>query len=281
MHTILKNTIVFILLFISFQLISQEATKPLEWIILKDKASAYQDKKMSKNIKLPVFKYLEKVYGTLIKDSLDKPRTWMIEVTEGNNLIYFPYPELVQNIELYRDSSYPIGQELVDIKYPLPMNYKPKDLELIDQKWNYHGEDYPKYLRKEVIVKLLVMLEAARSENIHLRIVSAFRTFEKQRSLYLRAISKKGIHQIGTAKPAHSEHQLGTTIDITSLNRKDMLSSSFDQTPEGRWLKENAHLFGFTQSYTKENSINEGYMPEPWHFRYLGPNSNNHDNKLH
>ncbi len=274
----LKNTIAFILIFISLHLISQEVNKPLEWIILKDKTSAYLDKELSIKNELPVFNYKEKISGILIKDSVDKPRTWIIEVTEGDKLIYFPFPELVRNVVINNSTDYIIGKEPVDIRYPLPTTYKPKDLLILDQKWNYHAEDYPKYLRKEALEAFYKMAEAAKTKNIHLRVVSAFRTFEMQRSLYLRATAKNGIHQIGTAKPAHSEHQLGTTIDITSLNRKDMLSSSFDQTPEGRWLKENAHLFGFTQSYTKENSITEGYMPEPWHYRYLGPNIKTHDN---
>ena len=141
---------------------------------------------------------------------------------------------------------------------------------LVDQKWNYHKEDYPKYLRKEVNEAFIKMLEAAFSENIHLRLVSAFRSFEKQRTLYLRAISRNGNHQVGTAKPAHSEHQLGTTVDLTSKNREDLLSLSFDQTPEGKWLKKNARKFGFIQSYTKENTVTKGYMPEPWHYRYIG-----------
>ena len=270
MHTILKNTILSIFLFISFQLISQEINKPLEWIILKNKTSAYQDKELKIKSELSLFNYKEKVYGILIKDSIDKPRTWIIEVSKDDKLIYFPFPELAQNVMIKDSKDYLIGKEPVNIRYPLPTNYKPEDLLIIDQKWNYHAEDYPKYLRKEALEAFNKMAEAARAKNIHLRVVSAFRTFEKQRSLYLRAITKKGLHQIGTAKPAHSEHQLGTTIDITSLNRKDMLSSSFDQTPEGRWLNEYAHLFGFIQSYTKENSISKGYMPEPWHFRYVG-----------
>jgi len=280
MHTILKNTFVLVFFFISFQLVSQEMNKPLEWIILKDNTYAFQDKELKIKSELSLFKYKEEVYGNLIKNKINKPRTWIIEVSKNNKLIYFPFPDLVQNVIIKDTNNYIIGKEPVDIRYPLPTNYKPKDLLILDQKWNYHGEDYPKYLRKEALEAFNKMAETAKAINIHLRVVSAFRSFNKQRSLYLRAIKKKGIHQIGTAKPAHSEHQLGTTIDITSLNRKDILSNSFDQTPEGRWLKENAHLFGFTQSYTKENSISEGYMPEPWHYRYIGPYTKTHDNQL-
>jgi D-alanyl-D-alanine carboxypeptidase len=35
------------------------------------------------------------------------------------------------------------------------------------------------------------------------------------------------------------------------------------------WLVENAHLYGFHQSYQKGKAI-DGYAIEPWHRRYLG-----------
>ncbi|MDR0650860.1 MAG: D-alanyl-D-alanine carboxypeptidase family protein [Candidatus Peribacteria bacterium] len=37
------------------------------------------------------------------------------------------------------------------------------------------------------------------------------------------------------------------------------------------WLRENAHLYGFHQSYQKGKSI-DGYAIEPRHRRYLGEN---------
>ena len=37
------------------------------------------------------------------------------------------------------------------------------------------------------------------------------------------------------------------------------------------WLKEYASQFGFRQSYTLENSEETGYLPEPWHYRYVSP----------
>ena len=234
--------------------------------------SLYLDKELTIKDSLPLFTYKEIVFGTLLKDTLKPLRSWIVEIKEGNKIIYFPFPELIQNRRLTQNGNYEIGKEKVDILHPLAFNYKPNDLVQLDQIWNFHEEDYPKYLRKEVMNALLKMLKAAKSDEVNLIVVSAFRDFEKQRSLYLRAINRKGIHQIGTAKPAHSEHQLGTTVDLTSENRADLLSLSFDKTPEGSWLQENAHKFGFIQSYTKENAEKEGYMPEPWHFRYVGPN---------
>ncbi len=281
MNTIIRISAISVLSllspFLTAQETKQEVNQLQEWVILKDQTAGYLDSGLTIKDSLPLFSYKEIVFGTLLKDTLKPLRSWIVEVKEGSEIIYFPFPELIQNIKFSENGNYKIGEEIVDILHPLAVNYKPDDLVLVDHNWNYHEEDYPKYLRKEVNNALIKMLESAASEKIHLRLVSAFRDVEKQRSLYLRAISRKGIHQIGTAKPAHSEHQLGTTVDLTSENREDLLSLSFDQTPEGKWLKENAHKFGFKQSYTKENAEIEGYMPEPWHFRYVGPNLKNHD----
>jgi len=35
------------------------------------------------------------------------------------------------------------------------------------------------------------------------------------------------------------------------------------------WLQENAHLYGFHNSYQNGIEI-DGYEKEPWHWRYLG-----------
>jgi len=40
----------------------------------------------------------------------------------------------------------------------------------------------------------------------------------------------------------------------------------FEKTPEYRWLKKNAHRFGFALSYPRKNP--EGMMHEPWHWRF-------------
>jgi zinc D-Ala-D-Ala carboxypeptidase len=58
------------------------------------------------------------------------------------------------------------------------------------------------------------------------------------------------------ARPGHSEHQLGTTIDVEG---------------GGVWLADNAWRFGFVMSYPPARSpAYTCYKPEPWHFRDLG-----------
>ena len=75
------------------------------------------------------------------------------------------------------------------------------------------------------------------------------------------------------AKPGHSEHQLGTTVDLCGLDPATVADPAFGLTREGQWLESNAARFGFRLSYTPQNTRQTGYVPEPWHYRYIGRKS--------
>ena len=173
-------------------------------------------------------------------------------------------------VEGWGQKNFPLGQEIVNKDTSLPEEYTPDDLVKIHQKWNFHAPEYPKYLRRYVASKIEQMLQNAEERGVHIHVFSAYRSYEKQRYLYLKAISRSGKNQNKVAKPGHSEHQLGTTVDLCGLNPKTVLSPNFDSTKEGLWLKENAPKFGFYQSYTKENQHQTEYIPEPWHYRFYG-----------
>ena len=48
------------------------------------------------------------------------------------------------------------------------------------------------------------------------------------------------------------------------------LDVTFEGTSAFRWLKENAHKFGFILRYPKEKEDVTGYSYEPWHYRFVG-----------
>ncbi|UCE40393.1 MAG: M15 family metallopeptidase [Candidatus Aminicenantes bacterium] len=172
-------------------------------------------------------------------------------------------------VEEWGQKNFPLGEEIVNKNAALPQEYAPDDLIKIHQKWNFHTPDNPKYLRKYVAYMIEQMLQNAEEQGVHIRVFSAYRSHDKQRYLYLKAISHYGKGQNRVAKPGHSEHQLGTTVDLCGLNPQTVLNPNFDRNKEGRWLRENAPKFGFYQSYTKENQHLTGYIPEPWHYRFL------------
>lgn len=170
-----------------------------------------------------------------------------------------------------------VGMEKVDRDSALPANYKPSDLAEIQDKYTFGAKNV--LMRKEAVEAFHRMAEAAQRDGMHIRVFSGFRDFEYQKRLYLEAIRKEGPKQDGTAAPGYSEHQLGTTADICNDNRRTILSGTFGETPEGRWLHNNSEKFGFRKSYTSENTQEVGYKPEPWHFRFIGvqntsPNGN-------
>ncbi len=73
-----------------------------------------------------------------------------------------------------------------------------------------------------------------------------------------------------SAEPGRSQHQLGTTFDISSARLGWRLDQSMGDSPEGRWLAQRATEFGFALSYPRDSESITGYAYEPWHFRFIG-----------
>ena len=48
------------------------------------------------------------------------------------------------------------------------------------------------------------------------------------------------------------------------------MTFAFGDSPEGIWLAENCHKYGFILRYPKDKEDITGYMYEPWHVRYIG-----------
>lgn len=102
---------------------------------------------------------------------------------------------------------------------------------------------------------LQALLAGAQAAGFRLRISSAFRSYREQARLF-RTIKERG----RAARPGHSEHQLGTTIDLRLPSTKAIV-----------WLAEHAGEHGFALSYPPGQQRVTGYRPEPWHIRYVGP----------
>lgn len=127
-------------------------------------------------------------------------------------------------------------------------------------------------LTKETADAFLSMVSAGKDDKKSIKASSGFRSYEYQKNLLTNAIkSGQKDASVSIAKAGYSEHQLGTAIDITGASiNYDSASGSFDKTPEDLWLKENAYLYGFIQSYPKNKDDITGYKYEPWHYRYIG-----------
>ena len=113
------------------------------------------------------------------------------------------------------------------------------------------------------------------------QILSGYRSYSAQSIAFdkwLTEFPERAV--ILSAPPGHSEHQLGTTLDFGSPTLADYIDDPelkdqqfhtyFFKTPEGLWLTENAHNYGFTLSYPRQASELTGFYYEPWHYRYVG-----------
>ncbi len=170
-----------------------------------------------------------------------------------------------------KNGSIVIGQELVDRTHPLPLDYQAKDLQVVPVKYRV-----PAYrtrvmkLRKEALKAFIAMANKAKEDGVEIKLLSCFRSSLYQEIPYKRTMRLVGPKQRSSAKPGHSEHQLGTVADITTRAVGYQLTQSLSKTKTYRWIKKNAHRFGIRISYTKRNYKIKGYIWEPWHLRYWG-----------
>jgi poly-gamma-glutamate synthesis protein (capsule biosynthesis protein) len=127
-------------------------------------------------------------------------------------------------------------------------------------------------LTKEVNDSLILMIKKAKDIGLSIKVSSGFRDYQYQENLFKNAIKNtNGNTSNAIAKPGYSEHQLGTAVDLTGKSINYVSANDlFDKTPEDKWLKENAYLYGFIQSYPKGKEDITGYKYEPWHYRYVG-----------
>ncbi|MGM0577521.1 MAG: D-alanyl-D-alanine carboxypeptidase family protein [Myxococcota bacterium] len=80
-----------------------------------------------------------------------------------------------------------------------------------------------------------------------------------------------------SARPGHSEHQLGTTADMV-YRKDDGTLSSFGRawaeemaaSWQMQWVMAHAHRFGIVLTYGRDEIAATQYVWEPWHWRYVG-----------
>ncbi|MHA3722915.1 M15 family metallopeptidase [Leucobacter sp. HY1910] len=149
-----------------------------------------------------------------------------------------------------------------------PVDFEPSDLVETVGVANDNGQP----LREVAARASEQFIAGARDAGYDVRIISAYRTYGLQVQLYNGYIARDGQEAADTysARPGHSEHQTGLTVDLDDYGAC-YLASCFGDTPAGQWLAANAAAYGFIERYPAEKQHITGFMPEPWHFRYVGP----------
>ncbi len=145
------------------------------------------------------------------------------------------------------EPTYIDGILIVNKTYPLPRSYAP-------------GAD------PEATNMLWTMFADAKKEGHDLWVGSGYRSYIDQNIIYNNYVARDGKAAADTysARPGHSEHQSGLAFDLNHI------AHNFAYLPEGIWVAENCHKYGFIVRYPKDKQHITGYIYEPWHIRYIG-----------
>lgn len=159
---------------------------------------------------------------------------------------------------------------LANKSHRLPEGYEPADLTVPNVKRTTEWQ-----LREPAARAIEEMFIEASKDGVTLVLGSAFRSDKYQKQLwesYMQKYSAERADKI-SARPGYSEHQTGLAADIVQGMNSGLgedFSSTFENTPEGKWMFENAHRFGWILRYPKTKEDITGYSYEPWHYRYVG-----------
>ncbi len=151
--------------------------------------------------------------------------------------------------------------------YFLNENYTPAKLAFINTEY-LSNPDRPLQIHSDVLPFLQKLMEASKYDKMNLRILSAYRSFKQQEQLktsYKVTYGTTAANKF-SADQGYSEHQLGTTLDFSTVLNGDNLNK-FSSSPEYKWLIDNAYRYGFVLSYPPNNTY---YQFEPWHWRFVG-----------
>jgi D-alanyl-D-alanine carboxypeptidase len=156
---------------------------------------------------------------------------------------------------------------VIDPGRALPEEFVPDDLVSVSAA-GFASEDQ---VRSLVIDDLAALRADAEAAGAPLVIVSGYRSYSYQADLFQNRIDQVGEEEAArhTARPGHSEHQLGTAIDVLDPGTGD-LTTAFAATPQGQWLAANAPTYGFVVSYPDGATDRTCHAYEPWHLRYVG-----------
>jgi zinc D-Ala-D-Ala carboxypeptidase len=185
----------------------------------------------------------------------------------------------------------------LDWTYALPQTYAPPDLvsattgdpvrvraveaigaaELLarrgDPSYSSLLTDAPNAAIRTIAFRDLAALRAeARAVGYPLVILSAYRSYALQVDTFDYWTRVGGYQQAlrTSARPGHSEHQLGTAIDFGDGMAAPWEYDDWATTAAGTWLAAHAAEHGFVMSFPKGKTRVTCYHYEPWHYRWVG-----------
>ena len=138
----------------------------------------------------------------------------------------------------------------------------------------------------EVKVALEKMTQTAKNDGIEIKVVSAYRSYDRQKSIWnskFVRFEKQGFKNLAiidqiikySTIPGTSRHHWGTDIDIIDGSKPEegdvLVTKKFHGNGPycslREWMEANGHKFGFLRPYTQDPG-RSGFLYEPWHYSY-------------
>ncbi len=160
---------------------------------------------------------------------------------------------------------------VLDRSYALPAGDIPPDLVLASAA-GLEGASGTKLVREIVVDDLAAMRSGWLAAGLMIDLESAYRSYEGQGVTFDTWEARIGYEAalLRSARPGHSEHQLGTAIDVTSPGWSGRFGDWAVESAEGAWMAANAWQYGFVMSYPADGLEATCYGYEPWHYRWIG-----------
>jgi D-alanyl-D-alanine carboxypeptidase len=152
-----------------------------------------------------------------------------------------------------------------------PIDFAPFPLALPGGVQNLEGGE----LRADAADSFAGLVGAARDAGAgEIAMGSAYRSYATQQTTYQGHVADRGVAgaDLVSARPGYSEHQSGLGIDVVACDAGGCGSiDDLAATPQGAWVSEHAWEHGWIVRYLEGRTDVTGYLPEPWHLRYVGP----------
>ncbi len=168
-----------------------------------------------------------------------------VTASHGDEAVQIPVT--VRELEVIDGCTFVDGILIVNKTYDLPAEYDPGLLEVTEKAFERMCDD-------------------AAEEGYDLYIGSGYRSYQSQVESYDSIVTgySQEYADIISARPGHSEHQSGYTIDCNTID------NTFIEEGVGQWVQEHCAEYGFIVRYPEDKTEITGYAYESWHLRYVG-----------
>ncbi|MEJ2585839.1 MAG: M15 family metallopeptidase [Robiginitalea sp.] len=141
-------------------------------------------------------------------------------------------------------------------------------------------------LLKEAHDAFLEMKKAAYQDGIDIKVVSSYRSYERQRAIFERkyiAYTEEGTEPLNAIDriveystiPGTSRHHWGTDADLIDASKPSsgdvLVPEKFEEggpfADFKKWMDTHSEAYGFYLVYT-DNPRRRGFKYEPWHYSY-------------